>query len=277
MQPVHRRQAILRRLSHEGEVSFSALATDYVVSEMTIRRDLEALEASGQARRVRGGAISVVSRAYEPPFAMRRITAGAAKTAIGRAAAALVDEGDTIVLDVGTTTLELARALRGRRGLTVVTASLQIAVELGNEIDMRVFVSGGQIRPGELSLTGGMAEDAFASVNCDIAFIGVAGVNSDPGLTDYNPEDARVKRAAIRTARRTVVLADNSKFGRVAFSTITGLSEVDMVVTDAPPAHPVVQEAFAAGVQMLHAASHNTPAGDGRPSSDDAESAASGA
>lgn len=273
MQPAHRQQAILRRLGHEGEVSYGALATDYAVSEMTIRRDVEALEASGQARRVRGGAISVVSRAYEPPFAMRRITAGAAKAAIGRAAAALVDEGDTIVLDVGTTTLELARALRGRRGLTVVTASLQIAVELGNELDMRVLVSGGRVRAGELSLTGGMAEDAFASVNCDIAFIGVAGVNSTPGLTDYNPEDARVKRAAIRAARRTVVLADSGKLGRVTFSTITTLSEVDLIVTDAQSAHPVVQEAAAAGVQMLHADRPNPPATDTRPPSDHGGSA----
>ncbi len=254
----------MRRLARHGEVSFNTLAAAYAVSEMTIRRDLEALEDGGQARRVRGGAVSVVSRAYEPPFAMRRVTAGSAKKAIGRAAADLIDDGDTVILDVGTTTLELARALHGRRGLTVVTASLQIAVELGNELDMRVLVTGGQVRVGELSLTGGMAEDAFASVNCDIAFIGVAGLSSTAGLTDYNPDDARVKRAAIRAARRTVVLADSNKFDRVTFSTIAELSKVDMIVTDAAATHSVAEAAAAASVQILHAANLDPQASDRR-------------
>ncbi len=104
---------MLRRLTAHGEVGFTELAEEFGVSEMTIRRDLETLEADGLARRVRGGAISVVSRSYEPPLAVRATTASAAKTAIGAAAAALVNDGDTVIIDVGTTTLELARALHG--------------------------------------------------------------------------------------------------------------------------------------------------------------------
>ena len=100
---------MLRRLSAHGEVGFTELAEEFGVSEMTIRRDLETLEADGLARRVRGGAISVVSRSYEPPLAVRATTASAAKTAIGAAAAGLVNDGDTVIIDVGTTTLELAQ------------------------------------------------------------------------------------------------------------------------------------------------------------------------
>jgi DeoR/GlpR family transcriptional regulator of sugar metabolism len=220
---------------------------------MTIRRDLETLEADGLARRVRGGAISVVSRSYEPPLAVRATTASAAKAAIGAAAAELVNDGDTVVIDVGTTTLELARALHGRRGVTVVTASLPIAVELGNDPDIRVLVTGGQVRNGELSLTGGIAEDAFRALNCDLAFIGVAGVCATPGLTEYNPDDARVKRAAIGAARRSVVLADGSKLGRVAFATVAPLSAVDAVVTDTSAARQAVAELAAAGAEVIEA------------------------
>jgi DeoR/GlpR family transcriptional regulator of sugar metabolism len=251
--PSERRQAVLRRLTTRGEVGFADLAEEFGVSEMTIRRDLETLEAEGLARRVRGGAISVVSSSYEPPLAVRATTASDAKVAIGAAAAALVNDGDTVIVDVGTTTRELARALHGLRGLTVVTASLPIAVELGADPDIRVVVTGGQVRHGELSLTGGMAEDAFTTMNCDLAFIGVAGICATPGLTEYNPDDARVKRVAIAAARRTIVVADSSKLGRIAFSTIAPLSAIDVLVTDAPANHPAVGEIAAAGVDIVEA------------------------
>ncbi len=229
------------------------MAEEFGVSEMTIRRDLETLEAEGLARRVRGGAISVISSSYEPPLAVRAITAPDAKAAIGAAAAGLVNDGDTVIVDVGTTTLELARALHGRRGLTVVTASLPIAAELGADPDIRVVVTGGQVRPGELSLTGGMAEDAFTTMNCDLAFIGVAGICVAPGLTEYNPDDARVKRAAIGAARRTIVVADASKLGRVAFSTVAPLSAIDVLVTEAPASHPALGDIAAGGVEVVEA------------------------
>lgn len=244
---------MLRQLTAHGEVGFTDLAEEFGVSEMTIRRDLETLEAEGLARRVRGGAISVVSRSYEPPLSVRAATAADAKAAIGAAAAGLVNDGDTVIIDVGTTTLELAKALHGRHGLTVVTASLPIAVELGADPDIRVLVTGGQVRSGELSLTGGMAEDAFGAMNCDLAFIGIAGICAMPGLTEYNPDDGRVKRAAIQAARRAIVLADSSKLGRVAFSTVAPLSSVDVLVTDAPGDEPTVMDIAAAGVGIVEA------------------------
>jgi DeoR/GlpR family transcriptional regulator of sugar metabolism len=244
---------VLHRLTADGEAAFADLAEEFGVSEMTIRRDLETLEADGLARRVRGGAISVVSRSYEPPFAVRATTSHSAKEAIGTAAAELVNDGDTVVIDVGTTTMALARALHGKRGLTVVTASLPVAMELGTDPDIRVVVTGGQVRSGELSLTGGMAEDAFAAMNCDLAFIGIAGICASPGLSEYNPDDARVKRVAIEAVRRVIVLADASKLGRVAFSTVAPLSAVDVLVTDAPAEHPVAAEIAAAGVTLVGA------------------------
>ncbi len=251
MLPPERREAVQKHLTAQGEAGFTELAEMFNVSEMTIRRDLELLELDGLVRRVRGGAISVVSRAYEPPFSVRALTASAAKEAIGKAAALLVNDGDTIVLDVGTTTLALARALHGKHGITVVTPSLPVAVELGPNPDIRVIVTGGQVRSDELSLTGGMAEDTFSMLNCDHAFIGIAGVRSQPGLTEYNPFDARVKRAAIGAARRVVALADASKLGRVAFTTVVPLSAVDVLVTDAEASHHELLEIAAAGVEVI--------------------------
>jgi DeoR/GlpR family transcriptional regulator of sugar metabolism len=251
VRPEDRRQRIAEQLALKGEVEFGVLAALFEVSEMTVRRDCEILEQEGVGRRVRGGMASAVSRAYEPPMPMRLAVEAAAKQAIGGAAAALVSDGDTLILDVGTTTLELARHLKGRQGLTVVTASLPIALELGNEPGIRVVVTGGTIRPGELSLTGGLAEDMIHQVNADLAFLGVAGISASVGLTDYNPEDTRVKRAAIDSARRSVVLADSSKLGRVTFSTVAQLSEIDVLVTDQPANASELEAVAAAGVDVV--------------------------
>lgn len=239
-------------LAKDGEVTVVDLAQRFAVSEMTIRRDLEALEADGTAKRVRGGAISAVSRSYEPPRSLRTVEAAPAKRAIGEAAAALVGEGESLVIDSGTTTLELAKALHGRRGVTVVTPSLLVAAELGNEPDMRILVTGGQLRHGEMSLVGTDAENFFSDVNCDVAFIGIGGIDVERGLTEYNLDDTQVKRAAIASARRCVVLADASKVGRVAFATVAALSRVDVLVTDAPADDPLPRALTDQGAEIVH-------------------------
>jgi DeoR/GlpR family transcriptional regulator of sugar metabolism len=247
-----RRSAVRERLARAGEVDIAELAVEFAVSEMTIRRDLEALEAEGVARRVRGGAISVVSRSYEPPFEARRTANVAVKAALGVKAADLVDDGQTVILDTGTTVLETARALRTRgMRLTVVTPSLLAGLELADEPDMRVMLTGGTIRPGEHSLVGPEAESTFTDLNCDVAFLGVAGVDVEHGLTEYNLDEARVKRAQVRSARRIVALADTGKLGRVHFAGVAPLGRVDVLVTDAAPDHPLVCDIRTAGVDVI--------------------------
>lgn len=240
-------------IAKNGEARLSELADAFGVSEMTIRRDLEILEFEGAVRRVRGGAIPVVSRSYEPPISERGQDAVAAKQAIGKAAASLLEDGETAILDVGTTTLECARAIAGFRTLTIVTASLAVAQELANKPGVRTLLTGGVIRPGEMSLIGHRAEDAFADLNCDTFFMGVAGIEPARGLTEYNLDDARVKQAAMKAARRCIVVADQSKFGRVAFATVAPLSRVDVLVTDAAADHPVVAQLADAGVDIVFA------------------------
>ena len=260
MNLTRRREEMLRLLLAEGEVEIAPLAQMFDVSEMTIRRDLEALEAEGHARRVRRGAITTVSRSYEPPFALRTTMATDAKRAIGRAAADLVDDGDSIIIDVGSTTLELARNVHGRRGLTVLTTSLPIAFELGRSAEIRVIMTGGEVRPEEFSLTGSQAEAGFEGLNCDVAFLGVAGLHAERGVTEYNIEDARVKQAAAKAARRCVVLADATKLGKVTFAGVAPITAVDVLITDAPPDHPVVEATREAGIEVLSLSAEKEPA-----------------
>jgi DeoR/GlpR family transcriptional regulator of sugar metabolism len=246
-----RRRAIRGLLAERGEVGIAELATELEVSEMTIRRDLEELEDQGVARRVRGGAISTVSRSYEPPLAARANEAPGAKQRIARAASEYIEYGETAILDVGSTTLALARCLRGRGGLTIVTPSVLAAMELAGDPNMRVILTGGIVRPGELSLIGDLAERTFAQLNCDVLFLGVGGIHVEKGLTEYNLDDTRVKRAAIGAASRKVALADESKLDRVCLATIASLSEIDVLITDAAPDHHLLAAVRDAGVEVV--------------------------
>lgn len=251
MTSVGRRGAIRGYLADRGEVEITALAAEFDVSEMTIRRDLETLEELGVARRVRGGAISTVSRSYEPPLASRSQEAQSAKARIAVAATRFIDYGETAILDVGSTTLALARCLRDRGGLTIVTPSVNAALELANEPTTRVILTGGIVRPGELSLVGDLAERTFAQLNCDVLFLGVGGIHPEKGLTEYNLDDTRVKRAAISAASRCVVLADQSKLDRVCLATIASLQEIDVLITDAAPDHRTLVAVREAGAEVV--------------------------
>jgi DeoR family transcriptional regulator of aga operon len=247
-----RRATIAERLRAEGEASIVELAAFYGTSEMTIRRDLDLLEMEGLARRARGGAISVRSRSYEPPILQRASHMAAAKRRIGAAAASLLHENEIVAIDVGTTTHEMAKAIRDDFEITVITSSLLIAIELSNKPLVRTIVTGGVMRHGEMSLTGARAEAAFGDLNCDTVFLGVAGVSADKGLTEYNLDDANVKRAVLASGRRVIVLADATKIGAVAFVTVAPMNVVDLLITNASPDDSVVRSIKEQGVEVLH-------------------------
>ncbi len=246
-----RRELVLELLERKERVTVAEVSALAEVSEMTVRRDLEALEREGALKRVHGGAISAVSTSYEPPFAVRAQRAMAAKEGIGRRAAGLLREGETLILDVGTTTLEVARNLQGRRNLTVLTPSLRAAEILADESGIRLMVTGGVVRSGERSLVGDHAERAFDQLRFDTFVMGVGGIESRAGLTEFNLEDARVKRAALARAQRCVVVADSSKLGRVAFAGICALEQVDVLVTDAEAAPDDLAALEAAEVEVV--------------------------
>jgi DeoR/GlpR family transcriptional regulator of sugar metabolism len=154
------------------------------------------------------------------------------KRKIGEAAASLIGEGETLILDVGTTVLETARALRCRHNLTVLTASIRAMDLLASGEGIQLMSTGGVVRRGEMSLVGDLAERAFDDLRFDSFVMGVGGIDLLEGVTEFNPEDARVKKHALMSARRCIVVADHTKLGKVAFSRIAPLDRVDVLVTD---------------------------------------------
>lgn len=254
MDVTERRSTIEDRVIRNGEVQFAELAQEFGVSEMTIRRDIEALQTAGVVRRIAGGAIAVGGTAFEPSYGSRAGRAVDSKAHIARAIADLLSPGETVILDSGSTVASVARALCGRGlGLTVVTPSLTVAATLADEPDTTVILAGGVVRPGELSVIGSEAERVIAAYNCDTYVAGVAGVDAERGLTEYHPQEASVKRAAVAAARRVVVGADAAKLGRVHLVNIAPLAAVEVLVTDAEASHPTVLEAQAAGTEVVFA------------------------
>jgi DeoR/GlpR family transcriptional regulator of sugar metabolism len=231
-----RQRIIVELVTEHGEVSTAELCERFDVSEMTIRRDLRELDQRNLLRRVFGGAESSLGRSYEPPYDVRLDRNREAKQAIGRKAAELISSGDSVAFDVGTTTLEIVRALRAAHGLTVLTSSLPIANELAScfslDADVRLIITGGIVRSRELSLIGDIAKWTYQHFQVDKAFLGIGGLSLEKGLTEYNLEDASVKHSLLDSAREVIVVADGTKFGRVTFASVAPLSRIDTIVTD---------------------------------------------
>jgi DeoR/GlpR family transcriptional regulator of sugar metabolism len=252
MDVTERRTLIEERVIKSGEVSFGDLAASFGVSEMTIRRDIEALQSAGVVRRVSGGAISLSGTAFEPSYDLRAGQAVDSKAHIAEEIVSLLRPGETVVLDSGSTVASVARAIRGRGlGLTVLTPSITVATSLADEPDTRVILTGGTVRPGELSLIGAETEQAFARYNCDTFVVGVAGVDAERGLTEYHPQEASVKQAAFKASARIIVGADAAKLGRVHLVNIAPLSAVTALVTDGRGDNPTIVAARSAGVEVI--------------------------
>ena len=246
-----RLQTILDILEKEGTVTVAGLVKLFNVSEMTIRRDFDVLESRGVLKRVHGGAVSNRGRSYEPPFLSRSATSLAEKQRIGKAAVELISNGDSISLDVGTTTLEIAKNLKDRQDLTIITPSLHIASELLNHQGVRLILTGGFLRPGELSLVGYLAERVFSEFHVDKLFLGAGGVDINAGITEYNLEDTLVKRAMVKSAKEIILVVDSGKFENVALGAIIPLTEIQTVITDTnldPTIHQKLEEM---GLQVI--------------------------
>jgi DeoR/GlpR family transcriptional regulator of sugar metabolism len=232
MHAEQRLQRIVAAVESNGTVAIADLVQRLGVTAMTVRRDLACLERKGLLRRVRGGAVGAQGRSYEPPLLARTGSHADEKQRIGAAAAALVRDGDSIAIDVGTTALEVARHLVGRHNLTVITPGVHVAGALAEQPGIRVILTGGILRPGEFSLVGPLAERAFKDFFVDKLFLGIGGIDFTAGLTEFNVEDAQVKRAMVAGAKEVVVVADASKFDRVALAAVAGLDVVRQVVSD---------------------------------------------
>lgn len=246
-----RKQYILNRIERDGTVTVTEMAETLNVSEMTIRRDLIELENSGLVRRVHGGAVSARGRSFEPPFLLRVMQNANAKRSIGYRASQLVMEGDSIGLDIGTTTQEMATFLTNFHNLTIITPSLRIAYIFLNQSDIRLILPGGIVRPGEASLVGEMSYQIFQDFYVDKLFLGISNLNAETGLTEFNMEDAQVKKVMMRNAKQVILLADSSKFNGIAFARVSDFNQVHKLVTDAMPEGPLLAKLEEAGVEII--------------------------
>lgn len=201
------------------------------VSVATVRRDLLALEARGEIRRVHGGAVSVDSRLEEPRFDDKADMASREKTRIAEAALRRVTDGSTVYLDGGSTVLALARALRTRTDVTVTTNSLRAAMELSGQ-GPRTLLIGGELRRLSQTLVGPLSKHVLDALRFDIAFMGAMGVGADGAITTTDPAEAFTKDAVMHCATKVILLADRSKLGKVSFARAGRMEQVDELITD---------------------------------------------
>jgi len=253
-----RKQVILEELNNFGKVKVLPLAERFQVSSETIRRDLDALEQLGKLKRVYGGAVKQLYEAGEPPYQQRQDINLAAKRAIGKQAAQLLQDGDTVIIDVGTTMLEFARAIKGRKNLTVLTNSLPVAALLSESLYQHVFtgkviILGGEINTEQQSISGPLCEKMLETFHIDKAFISIGGISLTTGISDYDVNESMVSKMMAKVSKSVIVLADQSKIGVHAFCKIAPLEEVDVIVSDQQRPASWVNELEAKGVTWMTA------------------------
>lgn len=234
MLPIQRREKILGLLKEDGAAKVISLATLFKVTEATIRQDLEKLEKEGLISRDHGGAylrnIEDQVRTFSLAHQHENVDK---KERIAAKCVELIENGDTIILDSGSTTTEIAQRIKGIKNLTVITNALNIALLLGAEPGIEVIMTGGEFKPPTLSLTGQKAADFFKGINVQKLFLATAGVSLKAGLTYPSISDIVVKKAMVDAAEVTYLVADSTKIGRTSFASLGAMSLIDFLVTDA--------------------------------------------
>jgi DeoR/GlpR family transcriptional regulator of sugar metabolism len=242
--PAQRRQEMLRAV-RGGTAHVSDLAESFGVSEMTVRRDLSALAADGKLERVHGGAVG----SGEPGFAQIEVERFDVKDRLGAAAAAMVEDGQTVMIDIGTSTLQMARHLHGRK-VTVITTNLAVLEELLPDPEIELVLPGGTVRRNYRSLVGVVAEDSLRQLRADMAFLGTSAVDTDLGVWDTTMVEVPIKRLMIANSESVVLLADAAKFSMSGVVRICGPESLDHIVSDAPIPHASRATLAAASIEV---------------------------
>lgn len=230
--PNQRRDKIVEMLREDGSAKVSSLSKLFKVTEVTIRQDLEKLENKGLVKREHGGVFLKNIEDQVRSFALLKQDNLEKKELIATKCLDFIESGDTIILDSGSTTTEIAKKLRGFKNLTVITNALNIAMILGAEPHIEVVMTGGEFKPPTLSLTGQKAADFFDGLYVQKLFLATAGISLKAGLTYPSISDLVVKKAMIDAADTTYLVADSTKFGKSSFASLGALSLIDYIITD---------------------------------------------
>ncbi|HEY6977578.1 MAG TPA: DeoR/GlpR family DNA-binding transcription regulator [Chitinophagaceae bacterium] len=228
----HRREKILELLKEDGSAKVFDLAKLFKVTEVTIRQDLEKLDKDGLVIREHGGAFLKDVPNQVKGFALAHQENLDKKELIAKKSLEFIESGDTIILDSGSTTTEIAKKLKGMKNLTIITNALNIALMLGAEPGIEVIVTGGEFKPPTLSLTGQKAADFFKGLHVQKLFLATAGISLKAGLTYPSISDLVVKKAMIEAAEVRYLVADSTKIGKAAFASLGALSLIDYIITD---------------------------------------------
>jgi DeoR/GlpR family transcriptional regulator of sugar metabolism len=239
---IERQNHILRWINQRNRISISDVCENYAVSEATARRDLESLAASGKVQRVHGGAISIEKAPPEMPMLLRQVEQITEQQRIGYVGAELVHNGETVFLGSGTTVLEVARNLKERHDLTIITNSLPVVNFLSDSPEITVICIGGLLRPTEFSFIGHIAEQVLSEVRADKVFIGVRAINIKDGLTnDYLPETL-TDRAILNISQENIVVADHTKFGRISTVKLVPIEQINTIITGVETPFELLEE-----------------------------------
>ncbi len=251
MLAAERRSRIAECLKAEGRVLVSQLSSQFAVSEETIRRDLERLEQDGVASRTYGGAILRSEERTAPPFAIRKNTNPEGKLAIARRLAAMLQDGDTVMVDESSTAAYAVRAMHPLKNITLITNSLEILREMNEQKSWHILSTGGTLKPELLALAGPHALRAIASFHVDWTILSCRGINTRLGMADSDEDIVQVKQAMMAAADRTILLADHRKFDRNGFVALGALSLVDRLITDLRPPQPWIDRLEKLGVELV--------------------------
>ena len=248
-----RQEHILRIVEEHGRARVSDLAGQFGVSGVTIRKDLVALESEHRLVRTHGGAIAVDRSRPELSFDIRERLQADEKGLIGAAAAALVHDGESLVMDASTTALSVARHLKARAGwshLTILTNGLRLASEVAGHPGFTVLMLGGRVRWEALSVVGQLGDGLFRRINVQKAFLGAAGFTPGSGLADATEEEAQIKRSMVGAAREVIAIVDHTKWERAAFATFCRTDQISLVLTDRGAPQAMVRALQDRGVQV---------------------------
>lgn len=251
MLAIERRNEILATLQAERKVVVSDLSQRYQVTEETIRRDLEKLENEGLAKKTYGGAVLNESFNIDLPYTVRKKANVESKQQIAEMIVSMIEDGDHIMLDASSTALFVAKRMKDKKNITVITNSVEILLELSDRTGWKILSTGGRLKEGGLALVGYQAERMISTFHVDYAIFSCKGVDIENGLTDANESDAQIKKMISKAAKKKILAVDHSKFDRISFTQVCELSEIDMVVTDEEPDERWKQVFANAGIELV--------------------------
>lgn len=248
---VERRDSIIQILNKEGKVRVDELSEKFSVTTVTIRNDLDFLEKKGILHRTHGGALIRKNVYEDPTLEEKQKLHSEEKQRIGQKAIEMIEDGDSILLDSGTTTLEISRNIESKKNLTVMTNAIQIAMDLTSKSDINVMLTGGTIRKESYSLVGPDAEKMISNYFFDKLFLGVDGLDIEHGLTTPNPMEAQLNRIMVQRAQKVIAVTDSSKFGRHSFSYICDLDVISSLITDKNITEEFERQLFKRNIEVI--------------------------